>query len=46
MRDAVLARVRDGDVVLAIGAGSIGGLAPELALRGAAAKREAKLRWT
>jgi UDP-N-acetylmuramate--alanine ligase len=30
MRDAVLARVRGGDVVLVIGAGSIGGLAPEL----------------
>jgi UDP-N-acetylmuramate--alanine ligase len=30
MREAVLARVRGGDVVLVIGAGSIGGLAPEL----------------
>jgi len=36
MRDAVLARVKDGDVVLVIGAGSIGGLAPELALPPAA----------
>jgi UDP-N-acetylmuramate--alanine ligase len=32
MREAVLARVRDGDVVLTMGAGSIGHLAPELAL--------------
>ena len=32
MRAAVLARVRDGDVVLTMGAGSIGHLAPELAL--------------
>src|SRR5688572_16992369 len=32
MRDAVLARVRDGDVVLTMGAGSIGHLAPELAV--------------
>ena len=32
MREAVLGRVKDGDVVLVIGAGSIGGLAPELAL--------------
>ncbi len=31
MREAVLARVRDGDVVLTMGAGSIGHLAPELA---------------
>ena len=39
MRDAVLSRVRDGDVVLVIGAGSIGGLAPELALPAVAARR-------
>ncbi|MGZ5034579.1 MAG: UDP-N-acetylmuramate--L-alanine ligase [Usitatibacter sp.] len=32
MHDAVLARVRDGDVVLTMGAGSIGHLAPELAV--------------
>ena len=32
MREAVLARVRDGDVVLTMGAGSIGHLAPELAV--------------
>ena len=32
MRAAVLERVRDGDVVLTMGAGSIGHLAPELAL--------------
>jgi UDP-N-acetylmuramate--alanine ligase len=32
MREAVLARVRDGDVVVTMGAGSIGHLAPELAL--------------
>ena len=32
MRDAVLSRVRDGDVVLTMGAGSIGHLAPELAV--------------
>jgi UDP-N-acetylmuramate--alanine ligase len=31
MRDAVLSRVRDGDVVITMGAGSIGHLAPELA---------------
>jgi UDP-N-acetylmuramate--alanine ligase len=31
MRDAVLARLRDGDVVITMGAGSIGHLAPELA---------------
>jgi UDP-N-acetylmuramate--alanine ligase len=30
MRDAVLSRVRDGDVVITMGAGSIGHLAPEL----------------
>jgi UDP-N-acetylmuramate--alanine ligase len=34
MREAVLARVRDGDVVVTMGAGSIGHLAPELALPG------------
>jgi len=32
MRQAVLDRVRPGDVVLVIGAGSIGGLAPELSM--------------
>ncbi len=32
MRAAVLSRVRDGDVVLTMGAGSIGHLAPELAV--------------
>ena len=32
MRDAVLSRVRDGDVVVTMGAGSVGGLAPELAV--------------
>jgi UDP-N-acetylmuramate--alanine ligase len=32
MRDAVLARVRDGDVVITMGAGSIASLAPELAI--------------
>jgi len=38
MRDAVLSRLRDGDVVVTMGAGSIGGLAPELAVPGAPAK--------
>jgi len=32
MRDAVLSRVRDGDVVMTMGAGSIANLAPELAI--------------
>jgi UDP-N-acetylmuramate--alanine ligase len=32
MREAVLARVRDGDVVITMGAGSIANLAPELAV--------------
>jgi UDP-N-acetylmuramate--alanine ligase len=32
MRDAVLGRLRDGDVVITMGAGSIGHLAPELAV--------------
>jgi UDP-N-acetylmuramate--alanine ligase len=32
MRAAVLSRVRDGDVVITMGAGSIAGLAPELAV--------------
>ena len=32
MRDTVLSRVRDGDVVVTMGAGSIGHLAPELAV--------------
>jgi UDP-N-acetylmuramate--alanine ligase len=31
MKDAVLAAVRDGDVVVTMGAGSVAGLAPELA---------------
>ncbi len=34
MRDAVLAAVRDGDVVVTMGAGSVAGLAPELARAG------------
>ena len=32
MREAVLDRAKDGDVILVIGAGSIGGLAPELSM--------------
>ena len=32
MREAVLGRVKDGDVVITMGAGSIGHLAPELAV--------------
>jgi UDP-N-acetylmuramate--alanine ligase len=32
MRDAVLSRIRDGDVVITMGAGSIANLAPELAI--------------
>jgi UDP-N-acetylmuramate--alanine ligase len=36
MREAVLSRVRDGDVVITMGAGSIANLAPELAIPGAA----------
>jgi UDP-N-acetylmuramate--alanine ligase len=32
MRDAVLSRVRDGDVVMTMGAGSIANLAPELSI--------------
>jgi UDP-N-acetylmuramate--alanine ligase len=32
MREAVLARIRDGDVVITMGAGSIANLAPELAI--------------
>jgi len=32
MRDAVLSRIRDGDVVVTMGAGSIANLAPELAI--------------
>src|SRR5262249_53076421 len=39
MREAVLSRVRDGDVVITMGAGSIANLAPELATPGAAAPR-------
>ena len=38
MREAVLSRLRDGDVVVTMGAGSIGGLAPELAVAAAPAK--------
>ncbi|MGD9953987.1 MAG: UDP-N-acetylmuramate--L-alanine ligase, partial [Burkholderiales bacterium] len=34
MKDAVLAAVRDGDVVVTMGAGSVAGLAPELARAG------------
>ena len=40
MREAVLQRVRDGDVVLTMGAGSIGHLAPELALPAGSASGE------
>jgi UDP-N-acetylmuramate--alanine ligase len=40
MREAVLARVRDGDVVVTMGAGSIGHLAPELALPGSVGAAE------
>ncbi|MGZ5648462.1 MAG: UDP-N-acetylmuramate--L-alanine ligase [Usitatibacter sp.] len=36
MREAVLSRVRDGDVVLTMGAGSIANLAPELSIPAAA----------
>jgi UDP-N-acetylmuramate--alanine ligase len=39
MREAVLARLRDGDVVLTMGAGSIGHLAPELAVPPAGGRR-------
>ena len=35
MKDAVLAAVRDGDVVVTMGAGSVSGLAPELSRAGA-----------
>jgi UDP-N-acetylmuramate--alanine ligase len=41
MREAVLSRVRDGDVVLTMGAGSIANLAPELAIPTVGARREA-----
>jgi UDP-N-acetylmuramate--alanine ligase len=41
MREAVLSRVRDGDVVITMGAGSIASLAPELAVSGAAKPSEA-----
>ena len=41
MREAVLAHVRDGDVVLTMGAGSIGQLAAELSVAGAAPGRPA-----
>jgi UDP-N-acetylmuramate--alanine ligase len=40
MRDAVLSRVRDGDVVVTMGAGSIANLAPELAIPNVGARRE------
>jgi UDP-N-acetylmuramate--alanine ligase len=36
MPAALLARLRDGDVVITMGAGSVGGLAPELAACGEA----------
>ncbi|HUL97403.1 MAG TPA: UDP-N-acetylmuramate--L-alanine ligase [Usitatibacter sp.] len=39
MREAVLAKLRDGDVVITMGAGSIANLAPELAVPAAAAAR-------
>jgi UDP-N-acetylmuramate--alanine ligase len=39
MRDAVLSRVRDGDVVVTMGAGSIANLAPELAIPSVGARR-------
>jgi UDP-N-acetylmuramate--alanine ligase len=39
MREAVLARVKDGDVVITMGAGSIGLLAAELSVPAAAANR-------
>ncbi|HSN19247.1 MAG TPA: UDP-N-acetylmuramate--L-alanine ligase [Usitatibacter sp.] len=38
MAEAVLSRLRDGDVVITMGAGSIGGLAPELAASADAAQ--------
>jgi UDP-N-acetylmuramate--alanine ligase len=38
MAEAVRSRVRDGDVVVTMGAGSIGGLAPELAAAAEPAK--------
>jgi UDP-N-acetylmuramate--alanine ligase len=41
MREAVLSRVRDGDVVLTMGAGSIANLAPELAIPSVGARRGA-----
>jgi threonine dehydrogenase-like Zn-dependent dehydrogenase len=44
MRDAVLARVRDGDVVVTMGAGSIGMLAAELSVAAAAAREAAPAR--
>jgi UDP-N-acetylmuramate--alanine ligase len=44
MKDAVLAAVRDGDVVVTMGAGSVAGLAPELA-RAAPEAKEARA-WT
>jgi UDP-N-acetylmuramate--alanine ligase len=44
MKDAVLAAVRDGDVVVTMGAGSVAGLAPELA-RAAPEARGARA-WT
>ena len=41
MREAVLSRVRDGDVVVTMGAGSIANLAPELAIPSVGARRGA-----
>ena len=42
MREAVLARVRDGDVVVTMGAGSIANLAPELAIPAAGSPKAAR----
>ena len=42
MREAVLARVRDGDVVMTMGAGSIANLAPELAIPSGGAAQAAR----
>ncbi len=39
MKDAVLAAVRDGDVVVTMGAGSVAGVAPELARKAPGARR-------
>jgi UDP-N-acetylmuramate--alanine ligase len=42
MRDAVLSRIRDGDVVVTMGAGSIANLAPELAIPSGAPAQAAR----